>query len=81
MRRLFLGCLFAWISYCVHGQSIQMKGFDTKDYPKVVFQVADRNPLAWNTGEIKLEEDGNQVEGFSFAQLDEKDTKKSLHPF
>lgn len=79
MRRLFLGCLFAWISYCVHGQSIQMKGFDTKDYPKVVFQVADRNPLAWNTGEIKLEEDGNQVEGFSFAQLDvPKRTQKKV---
>lgn len=70
MKRLFLGCLFVWITCAALGQSIQMKAFDTKDYPKVVFRVADRNPLAWKEGEVKLEEEAIPVEGFAFTQLD-----------
>lgn len=70
MKRLFLGCLFVWITFSIQGQSIQMRDFDTKDYPKVVFQVADRNPLAWKTGEVKLEEEAIPVDGFSITQLE-----------
>lgn len=70
MKGLFLGCLFVWITSASQGQSIQMKDFNTKDYPKVVFRVADRNPHAWKEGEVKLEEDAIPVEGFSISQLE-----------
>lgn len=70
MKGIFLGFLSVCMTISASGQSIQVKDFDTKDFPKVVFQVADRNPMTWKTGEIKLEEEAIPVDDFSITQLD-----------
>jgi hypothetical protein len=61
------------------GQSIQMKDFDTKDFPKVIFRVADRNPVTWKEGEVKLEEEAIPVEAFTLTPLEApKRTQKKV---
>lgn len=69
-KLLWIGLFFALGLTGVKGQSILIKNIDTKEYPKVVFQVADRNPTPWKTGEVQLEEDDAVINDFSFSSIE-----------
>ncbi|MEY2705970.1 MAG: hypothetical protein RL407_2032 [Bacteroidota bacterium] len=69
-RLLWIGFFFLLGFTGAKGQSILIKNIDTKDYPKVVFQVADRNPTPWKRDEIQLEEDDVVISDLSFTPLE-----------